>query len=126
MFFQQNIVPVYKKGDHQCVLNYRPVSVLPVFSKIFERLIYKAMFNHFLDNNLISCKQFSFNFCYPCINQLIEITHNILKGFHDGLEISGIFLDISKTFSKVCHEGLIYNLHCKSICGNLVENNMSC
>ena len=119
-------MPVYKLGDHQCMLNYRLVSLLPVFSKIFERLIYKAMFNHFLDNNLISRKQFSFKSGDPCINQLIEITHNILKGFHDGLEISGIFLDISKTFSKVCHGGLIYNLHCKDICGNLVENNMSC
>ena len=42
-----NIVPVHKKGDHQCVKNYRPVPLLPVFSKIFERLIYNAMFQHF-------------------------------------------------------------------------------
>ena len=51
---KNNVVPVYKKGDHQCVRNYRPVSLLPLFSKIFERLIYNAMFKRFLDNNLVS------------------------------------------------------------------------
>ena len=47
-----SLVPVYKKGDHQCVKNYRQVFLLPVFSKILERLIYNAMLKHLLDNNL--------------------------------------------------------------------------
>ena len=55
-----NVEPVYKRGDPQCVKNYRRVSLLPVFSKIFEKLIYNAMFRHFLDNNLISSNQSGF------------------------------------------------------------------
>ena len=42
-----NVVPVLKKGDHQCLKNHRRASLLSVFSKIFERLIYKPMFKHF-------------------------------------------------------------------------------
>ena len=67
----------FKKGDHQCVKNYRPISLLPVFSKIFERLIYNAMFKHFLYNNLISSNQSGFKPGDSCINQLIAITHKI-------------------------------------------------
>ena len=103
-----NVVSVYKKWHHQCMKNYRPVSLLPVFSKIFERLIYNAMFKNLLDNNLISSNQSG---CKPgdaCMNQLIAITHEIFKGFDDGLEIRSVFLDISKAFDKVWHEGLIY------------------
>ena len=96
-----NIVPVYKKGGHQCMKNYRLVYLLPVFSKIFERLIYNAMLKNFLDRNLISSNQSSFKPGDSCINQLIVITHNIFEGFDDGLEIRDVFLDISKAFNKV-------------------------
>ena len=96
-----NVEPVYKKEDHQYVKNYRAAFLLPVFSKIFERLIYNTMFKHFLENNLISSNQFDFQLGDSCINQQISITHNIFKDFDDGLEIRGLFLDISKAFSKV-------------------------
>ena len=49
-----NVVPAFKKRDHQCVKNHRRASLFSVFSNIFERLIYNPMFKHFLDNNLIS------------------------------------------------------------------------
>ena len=67
-----NVVAVLKEGDHQFVKSYRPVSLLPVFHKIFERL----MFKHFLDNNLISFNQSSFKPVDSCINQLIAVAHD--------------------------------------------------
>ena len=111
-------MPMYKKGDNQCMTNYRPVFLLPGFSEILERLIYNAMFKHFLDNNLISTNQSGFKPCDSCINQLIAITH---KGFDDVLEIRGTFLDISKAFDKIWHEGLIYKLRRNGNCGNLLQ-----
>ena len=65
------------------------------------------MFKHFLDNNLISSKQSGIKLGDSCINQLIAITHDIFTGFDDGLELRGVFLDISKAFDKVWQEGLI-------------------
>ena len=115
-----SLVPLHKKGDHQCVKNYRLVSFLPVFSKIFERLIYIAMFKHFLGNNLISSNQSGFKPGDSCINQLIAISH-IFKCFDDRLEVREVFLDISKKFDKVWREGLIYKLRRNGICGNLLQ-----
>ena len=49
-----NVVPVYKRDDKQNVKNYRPVSLLPIFGKIFERLIYNEMYSFFVENDLMS------------------------------------------------------------------------
>ena len=90
-----NVVPVFKKGDKQCVKNYRPVSLLPICSKIFERIIYNNTYNYLVDNNLISQNQSGFKRGDSCINQLISITHDILNSLDEGLEVRVVFLDIS-------------------------------
>ena len=55
-----NVVSTFKKGDKQCIKNYRPVSLLPVCGKVFERLLYNKMFSFFSKNDLISPKQSGF------------------------------------------------------------------
>ena len=102
-----NVVPLYMKGDHQCVKNYRPVSLLPMFSKIFERLIYNAMFKHFLDNNFLSSNQSAFKPGVSCINQLTVLTHDISKGFDDGLD--AFFLIHLKLLTKYGMRNLFIN-----------------
>ena len=76
-----NIVPIHKKGDKQPVKNYRPVSLLPICGKIFERLLYNEMLDFFLENDLISPKQSGFRPGDSCINQLLSINHKILSAF---------------------------------------------
>ena len=105
-----NIVPIFKKGDKENIKNYRLVSLLPICSRIFERIIYNNMLKYFLDNNLITPKQSGFRPGDSCINQLLSITHDIFTSFDNGLEVRGVFLDISKAFDKVWHDGLIYKL----------------
>ena len=83
-----------------------------MFSKIFERLIYNALFKHFIDNDLISSTQSSFNLGDSCINEFIVKTH-IFKGLDDELE--EVFFLISL---KLWDEGLIYKLCHNGICGN--------
>ena len=55
-----NVVPTFKKGDKQCIKNYRAVSLLPVCGKVFERLLYNKTFSFFSENDLISPKQSGF------------------------------------------------------------------
>ena len=105
-----NIVPIFKKGDKQNIKNYRPIFLLPICSKIFECIIYDNMLKYFLDNNLISPKHSGFKPGDSCINQLLSIPHDIFTTFNNGLEVRGVFLDISKAFVKVWHDGLIYKL----------------
>ena len=96
-----NIVPCYKKCDKQNLKNYRSVSLLPVFGKIFERLIFNEIFSFFLANNLLAPNESGFKPGDSCINQLLSITHEIYSSFDDGFEVRSVFLDISKAFDKV-------------------------
>ena len=72
MLFQSS-----KKGDKQILKNYRPISLLPVCGKIFEKLIFNEMFKFFIENDLISSNQSGFKPGDSCINQLLSITHDI-------------------------------------------------
>ena len=68
------------------------------------------MLGFFLDKGLISGNHSRFKPGDSCINQLFSITYNIYKSFDDGYEIRGVFLDISKAFDKVWHDGLLHGL----------------
>ena len=72
-----NVVPIYKKNDKQSLKNYRPVSLLLICWKIFERLLYNNMFSFLIENNLISQNQSKFKPGDPWINQVLSITHEI-------------------------------------------------
>ena len=97
-----NEVPVHKKGDKQILKNYRPISLLAIAGKIFERLLYHRMFEFFIANDLISKNQSGFRPGDSCINQLLSITHEIYQFFDDNVEVRAVFVDISKVFDEVC------------------------
>ena len=101
--------------------NCRPVSLLPVCGKIFERLIYNELFNLLLRINLISPNQSGFKPGDSCINRLLSITHEIYNSPDEGLEVRRVFLDISKAFDKVWHKGLLFKLSQKGVSGNLLD-----
>ena len=117
----KNTVPIHKKDDKQILKNYRPVSLLPICAKIFERIIYNKIFEYLIKTNLITVNQSGFKPGDSCINQPLSITHDIYKSLDDGFEVKGKFLDISKAFDKVWHEGLIYKLKQNGISGNLLN-----
>ena len=83
--------------------------MLPICRKIFERLIFSKMFRFFLEKKLIIPHQSGFKPVDSCIIQLLSITHEIYKSFDDGFEVRSVFLDISKAFDKVWHDGLSSN-----------------
>ena len=117
---KSNICPVLQKNnDKQIINNYRLVSLLPVFGKILEKLIFKSLFEYLDEHILLSKHQSGFRPNDSCINQLLSIIHDIYTGFDDDttLEVRGVFLDMPKAFDKVCHEGLIYKLRQVGISG---------
>ena len=54
------ITPLYKQGDHSLLTNYRPISLLPTISKVFERIIYDQMYEYLNENNLLAKEQYGF------------------------------------------------------------------
>ena len=97
---RSNIVPEHKKCNKNLINNYRPVSLIPIFSKIYEKCIYNTLYNYFDGNDLFSKNQFGFRKGDSCVSQLLPTTHEIFKGFdaNPSLDTYGIFFDISKSF----------------------------
>ena len=75
----------------------------------------------FTENNFISPNQSGLRPGDSCVNQLLAITHEIYKSFDEEFEVRGVFLDISKVFDKVWHEGLLLKLNQNGISGNLLK-----
>ena len=85
---------------------------MPIFGKIFEKIIFNKIYNFLLEEKLLNPNQSGFRPSNSCINQLLVITHEIFEAFdcNPSLEVRSVFLDISKAFDKVWHEGLLYKL----------------
>ena len=95
-----NAVPDYTKGDKQMSRNCRPVSLLPICGKIFERLICDNLFEVFNKNNPMS-NELGFKRSDSCVCKRLSITYEIYQSFDNGFEVRGTFFDISKAFDKV-------------------------
>ena len=57
---EANVTPVHKKNDKQIISNYRPISLLPILAKVFERIIFKNLYNYLIDNKLLTKNQSGF------------------------------------------------------------------
>ena len=102
-----NVIHVHKKGSKYLLTKYRPISLLPVCGKNFEK-----GYGYLQSNHILSKSQSGFRKGGSCISQLLAITHEIHSSFHayPSLETRGVFLDISKAFDGVWHEGLLFKL----------------
>ena len=116
-----NILPIFKKDDPSITTNYRPVSLLSRISTIFERIIFKHMFNYFRENFLISIWQSGFLPGSSTITQLLELYDQFCRAIDERKEVRIVFLDISKAFDKVWHKGLLHKLGKNGITGRLMS-----
>ena len=107
---EANVTVIFKKGDPSLPSNYRPISLLNTMEKVFERLIFKHLFNHLRFNNFLSPVQSGFTPGDSTVNQLLSIYDTLCKSLDNGLEVRVIFFDISKAFDKVWHKGLLTKL----------------
>ena len=77
------------------------------------------MYDFLTENDLLFLNQSGFRLGDSCINQLLSINFESLNAFDKGLEVCGIFLDISKAFDRAWHDGLAFKLHQNSISGDI-------
>ena len=117
------MVPVHKKEKKMLLNNYRPISLLPIFGKMFERVTYNSLFYYFQSNRLFTPSQSGFLPGDSCIAQLLSIIHEIQTAFDENptVDVRGVFLDISKAFDKVWHDEIIFRLKSYGVEGELLS-----
>ena len=103
------IKPIYKNNNIQLITNYRPISLLPQISKIFEKIIYRLS-NFIYKNNIINNNQYGFIPNSNTTLSLINIQHFIFKNTNNNKKVATIFLDLKKAFDVVDHNILIDKL----------------
>ena len=95
-----NAVPIHKKEDKNPVTNCLPISLFPIFGKIYKKVIYNSIFNYFSSNQFLTPFLSSFFSGDSCIAQLLPIIHKIQTLFDENhtVDVGGVFLDICKAF----------------------------
>ena len=110
IFKISKITPIFKKGNKELMKNYRPVSTLPIFGKIFEKVIYSRLYKYFVTRDILSNNQFGFRKGHStghALHHSINIVQDALK---QKQHVIGIFLDLSKAFDTLDHEILLTKL----------------
>lgn len=111
------VVPIYKNNDTSIINNYRPVSILSVFSKVFEKIMYDRIIKFIDKHKLLYDFQFGFRKNYNTNLALITLVDKISKALDSGKNVVGVFLDFSKAFDTVNHDILLHKLNVYGIRG---------
>ena len=104
------IIPLYKKGDINSLNNYRPISLLPTLSKIFERVIYNQLYSYFTNNNLLSEQQYGFRAKHSTELAAIKLVDYIKAEIDRKHTPINIYIDLSEAFDTINYEILLYKL----------------
>jgi hypothetical protein len=114
---EATVIPIHKGGDNCEISNYRPISLLPVLSKIIETIV-KVRLVRFLNlNGLLSTNQFGFREKMGASDAILTLTQMVASNMDAGLRTLAVFLDLAKAFDTVSHPLLLRKLESIGIVG---------
>ena len=104
------VSPLFKSGSRDQVENYRPISVLPIVAKVFEKEVNNQLYKYPMDNNLLHPSQHGFRRKRSTQTALIKVVDNWLTNIDKGQVTAVVFLDLAKAFDTVKHNILVRKL----------------
>ena len=111
------VTPIFKEGDRAEMSNYRPISVLPVIARLFEKLIANKLYQHMNDNGYFSFEQSGFLRLHSTVTSLIKSTDDWYNGMDLGKVTGVVFINLKKAFDTVDHDILCQKLEYYGIQG---------
>lgn len=110
MLKTSKVVPVFKKGEKHSINNYRPISILPSFSKVFERLMYNRLMDFLIKHSIIASNQFGFLRGKSTADAINAFLTEVMSALDKGDDVFGLFCDLRLAFDTVDHEILLKKL----------------
>ena len=105
------VTPLFKQGEPCDLNNYRPISVISVIAKVFERIIYDQLYNFLTNEDIISNHQSDFRSLHSTVTALLEATDDWAFNTDRGNFNAVVFLDLKKTFDTVDHDILLSKMN---------------
>lgn len=125
---QAKVIPIHKKDNKNIISNYRPISILPALSKVFEKVLFQQLNEHFENNGLLSKHQYGFRTQRNTEMAALELVDNLTKLLDVNNTPISVFLDLSKAFDTLDHDILLEKLKYYGVTGvslKLCQNYLS-
>ena len=104
------ITPIFKKENAELLENYRPISILPIFGKIFEKIVYKRLYSFLTEKKVLNGNQFGFRKGRSTAHALHSSVKIIEDAVRNNMHVIGIFIDLSKAFDTIDHDIMLEKL----------------
>ena len=104
------VTPIFKKGNKKLICNYRPISVLPVISKVFKTVLQEQLTEYFITNNLFVPQQYGFRKKLSTELAALELIDRLLNQMNNHENPTNFYIDLSKAFDCLQHDILLEKL----------------